>query len=197
MIQANDEELVISFPELDDEANLRIYFSKVDAFNENLRIRSFIDQSVELAGCGRFVVHLRPENRFSPFAVVMCVDNRNVITGDDSMVLRRDPQNYFATPPQGGIDGYFLDGHVLPFHVGPAGQAHPSSLAIKAFPIGREALEFWKYNRSLSGNPHYLINDLTLAHGGPRQCEPIYEDMCSIGDWDTRHSEEFAVRLIT
>jgi hypothetical protein len=33
------------------------------------------------------------------------------------------------------------------------------------------------------------LRGMTLLHGGERQCEPIYEDICNIGSWDKDHEE--------
>jgi hypothetical protein len=194
MIELNDTEISLSFPHAGDKAVLRVQFCGVDSPEEKLRIRGAAD-SLQLMAQSRFVVRLRPHSEFYPFAVLVSVDGKNAITGDDSTTLVRSPQNYFASPPQGGIDGYFVDERVLPFRAGGDSPAHRSYLAIKVFPIKKETIENWIQRRRMCGAPHHAISGVTLRHGGARQCEPIYEDLCSIGDWDTSHAEEVVLWL--
>src|SRR5262245_8198464 len=125
MAEITDTELVFSFPDVDDEAILRIHFCGAALPKERIRIQGSVGEGIRLATVGRFVMHLQPNvlrrDRLYrsgvryPFAMLVSVRGRNTITGEVTTTLTRSPQNYFSTPPQGGIDGYFLDGQVYPF----------------------------------------------------------------------------------
>src|SRR5262249_49773895 len=107
--------------------------------------------------------------------------------------LVRSPQNYFSTPPQGGIDGYFLDGQVHPFRAAPAAHWNQTRLLIKVFPMKAEALAHYMRQLQLIPGPGPMISGLTLTHGGERQCDPIYEDVCCLGVWDQSREEQATV----
>jgi hypothetical protein len=125
-----------------------------------------------------------------PFALLVSVRGRNAITGGVTTTLARSPQNYFSTPPQGGIDGYFLDGQVYPFRAAAETHANRTRLDFKVFPMKREALAHYKHQLQLIPGPGPRISGLTLRHGGEHRCEPIYEDLCCLGDWDQSRQEQ-------
>src|SRR5205085_1110383 len=119
-----------------------------------------------------------------PFALLVSVGGKNAITGELSTTLMRSPQNYFTTPPQGGIDGYFLGGRVHPFRAGGEAAASQTRLEIKVFPMKAKAFAYLKRQLQLiPGSGPSPLRGITLQHGGERQCEPIYEDICGLGSW--------------
>jgi hypothetical protein len=130
-----------------------------------------------------------------PFAVLVTVGGRNALTGEPSSSLNRSPQNYFASPPQGGIDGYFFRGQVHPFRgVGDCPQDR-ARLEIKVFPMKREVWANLMERRRMSGWYYPVITGLTITHGGERQCEPVYEDLCCFGEWEQSRGESATVWL--
>src|SRR5262245_6675379 len=122
MIETNETDLVFSFPDVDEEAKLRAYFCPVDSPGQLIRIEAATGAPLRLAAEGRFVMYLQPnpahrDCRYGrlldyPFALLLSVGGKNAITGVPSETLDRCPQNYFSSPPQGAIDGYFHDGQV-------------------------------------------------------------------------------------
>lgn len=190
MVGVTDKELVFSFLDVDEEAVLSVSFCKFESLAEPLRIDGSLGEGLRLATTGRFVMCLQP--RF-PMALLLSVRGRNVITGELTTTLCRSPQNYFSTPPQGGIDGYYLDGRVHPFRASMDPHPGETRLEITVFPMKREAMEYFRARKRLIPGWGPTINGLTLAHGGVRQCEPIYEDLCSQGDWDMNRHERAMV----
>jgi hypothetical protein len=206
MIEISDNELVFSFQDVDERAVLHVYFRTAVQPEETVRIIQQPDGGgALLANQGRVVMHLRPklvvkDLRYPsgvryPFAVLVTVGGRNALTGDISRTLLRSPQNYFASPPQGGIDGYFVDGQVYPFRTGGESSLNRTRLDIKVFPMKREAFAYLESRLRLIPGPGPPIQGITLRHGGERQCEPVYEDLCSIGHWDQNREERAAVWL--
>ncbi len=198
MVESIDTELIFSFPDLDAEAVLRVYFGGAHSPRDCIAIQGDPHEGLWLAAPGRFVLYLQPNRRYGvgiryPFALLVSVRGRNAITGRVSRTLARDPQNYFSTPPQGGIDGYFLDGRVYPFRAASEAHRNPTRLEIRVFPMKAEALAHYKDQLNLVPGPGPMIHGLTLQHGGERQCEPIYEDLCCLGDWDQTQEEHAAV----
>jgi hypothetical protein len=57
----------------------------------------------------------------------------------------------------------------------------------------QEAIAYYKDQKRLIPGPGPKIIGLILLHGGERQCEPIYEDLCCLGDWDRSRGERAAV----
>src|SRR5262245_44874303 len=105
MVEINQTDLVFAFPDIDEEAILRIRFCPTDSPGERIRIIQAKEEApLRLAAEGTFVMYLQPKY---PFAVLLSVGGKNAITGMPSTTLERTPQNYFTCPPQGGIDGYF------------------------------------------------------------------------------------------
>jgi hypothetical protein len=205
MIEVTDTELVFSFPEVDDGAVLRVHFCGADRPDERIPIEDSASDGIRLASVGRFVMYLQPNVLFRdpfnrcpsglryPFALLAAVGGRNAITGEVAPALVRSPQNYFSTPPQGGIDGYFLDGQVHPFRAADVAHRNQTRLVIRVFPMKADALAHYTRQLQLIPGPGPMISGLTLAHGGERQCEPIYEDLCCLGDWDQSRQEQAAV----
>jgi hypothetical protein len=199
MLENNATDLIFAFPHVDEEAILRVHFCLAKSPEERMSIETSSCGNIRLAGEGRFVVHLRPEfarrdrlyrpARY-PFAVLVSVGGRNAITGEPSARLARSPQNYFTTPPQGGIDGYFRGGQVYPFRVAAEAAANQALLEIHVFPMKSKAFAYLKHQlRLIPGWGPSPLRGITLLHGGERQCEPIYEDICNLGSWDTDHEE--------
>jgi hypothetical protein len=209
MIDVKKNNLVFAFPEINSAAELSIHFRRDDGSEEPVPIVSHHDDDgFMLQGQGALVLHLRPKVAFEeswygtgakkirfPFAVLLTVGGRNALTGEQSSSLIRSPQNYFATPPQGGIDGYFVGGRVLPFRAGDVSAQERTRLSITVFPVKKETWDHWMYQKGLIGGSHPAITGLTLAYGGHRKCEPIYEDLCSFGDWDQSQASRASVWL--
>lgn len=209
MVEVKNNHLVFAFPEVNSAAELRIHFRRDDDSEEPVAMVSQPDDDgLMLEGRGALVMHLRPKIAFEeswygtgarkvrfPFAVLLTVGGRNALTGERSASLNRTPQNYFASPPQGGIDGYFVDGRVLPFRGGEVLPQERTQLAITVFPVKKETWDYWMYQKGLSGWGHPVISGLTLAHGGERKCEPVYEDLCCIGEWDQTRPARASVWL--
>jgi hypothetical protein len=130
-----------------------------------------------------------------PFAVLVTVGGLNALTGEPASSLIRSPQNYFSSPPQGGIDGYFVRGKVRPFRSAGDEPQEKVRLEIKVFPMKGEVWEDFMRRRHLCGWYHPVITGLTITHGGERHCEPVYEDLCCLGEWDQRASESAMVWL--
>jgi hypothetical protein len=209
MVELKNNTLVFAFPEVNPAAELCIHFRRGDGSGEPVPIVTEpVDEAFVLQGQGALVMHLRPKIAFEefwygsgakkvryPFAVLLAVGGRNAITGELSNSLIRRPQNYFVSPPQGGIDGYFVGGRVLPFRAGEVSPRERTRLAITVFPVKNETWEHWMYQKGLSGWTHPVISGLSLAHGGERSCEPIYEDLCCVGDWDQSRAATTSVWL--
>jgi hypothetical protein len=54
----------------------------------------------------------------------------------------------------------------------------------------RKAMDHFRFQtRLIPGPGPSALRGITLLHGGERQCEPIYEDICNIGSWDKGHEE--------
>jgi hypothetical protein len=204
-----EHNLVFAFPDVNPAAELGIHFRRNDGSEEPvLVIDEPVDGGYMLQGQGTLEMHLRPKIAFEehwygsepkqvrfPFAVLLAVAGRNALTGEPSNSLIRSPQNYFASPPQGAIDGYFVGGRVLPFRCGEMSPWERTRLTIVVFPVKKETWDHWMYQKSLCGWSHPVISGLTLEHGGERQCEPIYEDLCCIGDWDQSRATKVSVWL--
>ncbi|HXD88479.1 MAG TPA: hypothetical protein VN641_18460 [Urbifossiella sp.] len=203
MLEINATDLVFTFPDVDEEAILRVHFCLAESPEARLRIETSSGGSVRLAGEGRFVIYLRPEfarrdhlyrQAQYPFALLVSVGGWNAITGELFPTLSRNPQNYFTTPPQGGIDGYFRDGQVHPFRVVTEAAASQTGLEIRVFPMKSKAFAYLKHQLQLiPGWGPSALRGITLRHGGDRQCEPIYEDICNLGSWDRDHEERVLV----
>jgi hypothetical protein len=196
MVELKNNNLVFAFPEVNPAAELNIHLRRDDGSEEAVPIVSQPDDDgFMVQGQGAVVMHLRPRIAFEeswygsgakkvrfPFAILLSVGGRNALTGEQSGSPIRSPQNYFASPPQGGIDGCFTDGRVLPFRGGESSPGERTRLAITVFPVKKETWDHWMFQKGLSGWSHPAISGLTLAHGGERKCEPVYEDLCCIGD---------------
>jgi hypothetical protein len=209
MAEIKDNNLIFAFPEVNPAAELSIHFRRVNGTEEPVPIViQPEDDGFMLQGHGALVMHLRPKiavegflsgprasNLRFPFAVLLTVGGRNALTGAQSDSLIRSPQNYFATPPQGAIDGYLVDDKVLPFRGGEMSPRDRTRLAITVFPVKKETWDRWMYKRRLCGWRPSVISGLTLAHGGERECEPVYEDLCCIGDWDQSRPARASVWL--
>jgi hypothetical protein len=208
MTEIKDNNLVFAFPEVNRSAELRVHFRRVDTSPEPVPIvNEPVDDAFLLAAQGPLVMHLRPKVAFEewhgsgtqkvryPFAVLLTVDGINALTGERSGSLIPSPQNYFVSPPQGGIDGYFVGGRVLPFRGGEASRLDRTRLEIMVFPVKSQTWAHWIHQKGLSGWSHAAITGLTLVHGGERECEPIYEDICCIGDWDQSRGAKASIWL--
>lgn len=209
MVEVKNNNLVFAFPEVNAAAELCVHFRRHEGSEEPVPIVSQHDgDGLMLQAQGALVMRLRPKIAFEefwyetgakkvrfPFAVLLTVGGRNALTGEQSSSLARSPQNYFASPPQGGVDGYFVGGSVLPFRGGDVSPRERTRLAITVFPVKKETWDHWMYQKSLSGWSHSVISGLTLSYGGERKCEPIYEDLCSFGSWDQSRAAKASVWL--
>lgn len=207
MVDIKSNELIFAFPDVNSSAELHVHFRHVDTPEESVPIiQEPIDGGILLAARGRLVMHLRPKvvpEEFLygiepqtiryPFAVLVTVGGINALTGEPSSSLTRSPQNYFASPPQGGIDGYFVRGEVYPFQGCGEAPRDRIRLEIKVFPMKGEMWTHLMNQKRRCGWSPPVITGLTIAHGGERQCEPVYEDLCCIGDWDQSRGENATV----
>jgi hypothetical protein len=202
MLEINETEHMFSFPEVDEEAILRVHFCSVDSPGQRIRIEYAEAETLRLAAESRFVIYLQPDParrdclypEFRPlryaFALLVSVGAKNAITGMPSMTLDRSPQNYFTSPPQGGIDGYFCDGQVHPLRAVDESAVKQTRLEIRVFPMKRKAMDYFRMQTGLiPGWGPSALRGITLLHGGERRCEPIYEDICNLGSWDKDHDE--------
>jgi hypothetical protein len=199
MVEINETDLVFAFPGVDEEAILRVHFSPVDSPGQRIRIEAGPGAPIRLAGEGPFVMYLQSnlaprgclyQSLRYPFALLVSVGGKNAITGVPSVTLDRSPQNYFSSPPQGGIDGYFRDGRVHAFRAVSESAVNQSRLEIRVFPMKSKAMAHFRFQTGLIPGPGpSALRGITLLHGGERQCEPIYEDICNLGSWDKDHEE--------
>jgi hypothetical protein len=199
MLEITETDLVFAFPDVDDEAILRIHFCLADSPDQRIRIQKTSGAELRLAAEGPFVMYLQPGiARFDclyrtlryPFALVVSVGGKNAITGEPGQTLVRSPQNYFTSPPQGGIDGYFRARQVRPFRAVSEWVMNQTRLEIKVFPMKSKAMAYFRFQTKLIPGPDpSALRGITLLHGGERLCEPIYEDICNIGSWDQDHEE--------
>lgn len=188
MLEINDTELVFSFPDVDDKAILRIHFSPADSPDDWLSLRQRSDATLQFEMEIPFVMYLQPNY---PVALLVSVGGKNAITGEPSSNLQRSPQNYFTSPPQGGVDGYFRNGRVIPFRSANQETANKTRLDLLLFPMKRKAMEYFRSQYKLIPGPApSALRGTTLLHGGERLCEPIYEDICNLGTWDRNHTEK-------
>jgi hypothetical protein len=203
MLDIDETELVFSFPDVDAEAYLRIRFHAADRDCPAIRIEGDSRSPLRLAQTGSFVIRLEPDHvrrgcdqrslRY-PFALMITVGGKNAITGTPSASLDRSPQNYFTTPPQGGIDGYFRDGRVFPFRAACKDAKNMSRLDLRVFPMKKKAMDyFWDRTYLIPGPGPSALSGITLLHGGERYCEPIYEDVCNLGTWDALREERVSL----
>jgi hypothetical protein len=203
MLEITNNELIFSFPEVDAEAILRLHLSPLGAPSDCMRLLALEGGGIRPEAAGRFVVNLNPgpaqngrpyrEIRY-PFVLLISVAGTNAITGTITPTLSRNPQNYIATPPQGGIDGYFLGGRVYPFFAGDEGIRDSARLDITVYPMKSVELAYLvRETRIVPGWGASALRGITLAHGGARECEPLYEDICCIGSWDRKHAEHALV----
>jgi hypothetical protein len=178
---------------------LRIHFCPADSPEQRTRIETGLGATVRLAAVGPFVIYLQPNLarrdclyralRY-PFALLVSVGGKNAITGVPCLTLARSPQNYFTSPPQGGIDGYFRDGRVHAFRAVSESSLNQTRLEIRVFPMKSKAMAYFRFQTGLIPGPDpSALRGITLLHGGERHCEPIYEDICNLGSWDIDHEE--------
>jgi len=203
MLEINETDLVFAFPDVDEEAILRVHFCPVDSPEQRIRIETAPGATVRLASEGRFVMYLEPNLarrdclyralRY-PFALLVSEGGKNAITGVPCTMLLRTPQNYFTSPPQGGIDGYFHDVRVHPFRSVSGSAANQTRLEIRVFPMKSKAMAYFRFQTGLIPGPGpSALRGITLLHGGERECEPIYEDICNLGSWDKEHDDQASV----
>jgi hypothetical protein len=202
MLEVNETDLVFAFPDVDEEAILRVHCCPTDSPGQRIGIGGNTGSSLRLAADGPFVMSLQPNHarrdcmyrslrtlRY-PFALLVSVGGKNAITGVPSVTLDRSPQNYFTSPPQGGIDGYFREARVHAFRAVSDAAVNQTRLEISVFPMKSKAMANFRYQTGLIPGPDpSALRGITLLHGGERQCEPIYEDICNIGSWDKDHEE--------
>jgi hypothetical protein len=95
------------------------------------------------------------------------VGGKNAITSVPSSTLDRSPQNYFTSPPQGGIDGYFRDGRVYALRAVNEAAVNQKLLDIRVFPMKRKAMDYFRFQtRLIPGPDPSALRGITLLHGG-------------------------------
>jgi hypothetical protein len=205
MLEVARDNLTVSFPEVHDRAALRLSLRKAEAPKEIAPFASRHDGGFVLGSSGRFVLHLRPRPLTGsdwewrglryPFAVIISVAGTNGLTGEVASVGLVRPQNYFVTPPQGGIDGNLAGGEVHPFVACGDAADDRMPMDIVVFPMKAEAFAHLEGKRQLTPGPPGWGDHFLLPHAGERKCEPVYEDVCSLGDWDQNYRERITVWL--
>jgi hypothetical protein len=202
MLEINQSDLVFAFPDVDEEAILRVHFCPTNSPTQRIGIEGNAGSPLRLAAEGPFVMYLQPNDarrdckyrslfRY-PFALLVSVGGKNAITGVRFTTLERSPQNYFSSPPQGGIDGYFLESRVHPFRAVSA-PLKQTRLEVRVFPLKRKAMDHFRWETGLIPGRSTSVSGYTTLHGGERQCEPIYEDVCGFGSWDRDHEERASI----
>ena len=198
MVEINEADLVFAFPDVDEEAILRVHFCPADSPGQRIPIQAAPGAPIRLAAEGPVVVFLQPNpadcrlrrSLGYSFALLVSVGGKNAITGVPTRTLERSPQNYFTSPPQGGIDGYWRYGRVYALRAVNDAAVKQALLEIRVFPMKRKAMDYFRYQTGLIPGPGpSALRGITLLHGGERKCEPIYEDICNIGSWDKDHEE--------
>src|SRR6516165_171020 len=106
MVEINEANLVFAFPDVDDEALLRVHFCPADSPEQRIRIEGSSEAPFRLVAETTFVVCLQPNAahrdclyrslRYS-FALLVSVGGKNAITGAPCGTLNRSPQNYFTS----------------------------------------------------------------------------------------------------
>jgi hypothetical protein len=205
MLEVTRTNLIVSFPEVHNRAALRLSFRKADAPKTIAGFAARHDSGFVLGSSGRFVLHLRPRPLAGsdwecrglryPFAVLVSVAGTNALTGDVANAGLTRPQNYFITPPQGGIDGYLMGGEVHPFVACGDAADDRTPMDIVVFPMKAEAFDYLARKRKLIPGPAPWGENFLLPHTGERKCEPVYENVCSLGDWDQNCQERMTVWL--
>src|SRR4051812_40065211 len=89
MLEITETDLVFSFPEVDEEAILRVHFCPADSPAQRIRIKTARGTPARVATEGCFVMHLQPNAancgvkyrplRY-PFALLLSVNGKNAIT---------------------------------------------------------------------------------------------------------------------
>lgn len=205
MIDVTHDNIIVSFPDVHDRAALRLSFQRVDGLNDVATLRARHGGGFVLGSHGRFVLHFRPRPLTGidwewrklryPFAVVVSVSGTNALTGAVATPGLTRPQNYSVTPPQGGIDGYLDGGDVHPFvaHGNVADDRTPMDITV--VPMKAAAFVHLERKGNLTPGPPPWGDHFVLPYGGERQCEPLYEDVCALGDWDQDRQERFTIWL--
>ena len=185
------DELTFSFPEVDESAKLSMQFLIA---GQTVPILASSDQH-RLVGEGRFLIRLQPNDY--PFALLITMAGKNAITGEQEYNISRNPQNYFISPPQGGIDGYYHRGQVRSFLASTDPEMNEFIMELKVFPMKRKAMDYFRFQKTLIPGPDpSALRGITLIHGGERDCEPIYEDICGFGSWDQEHVQSKTVYVL-
>jgi hypothetical protein len=197
MLRVDTNHLVLSFPGVGAGAALRLDFRTADRPDQAVGLAAGRDGGFLLQSCGRVVMHLRPDagGRAYPFAVLLSVGGRNALTGVAGSERLARPQNYFVTPPQGEIDGYLSGGQVRPFVAWGDPDDDRLPLDVRVIPIKPEGYDFATRGKWLCGSSHGWGTNFELPVGGERQCEPVYEDVFGLGDWDEQRQEQLIVWL--
>ncbi len=206
MIEVCDLSLRVSFPEVDERASVQISFHAVESPQIKLNLIP-TEAGIVLGGFGKVVLELLPQATFRhpnypsgvryPMVALLRLNGRNALTGEPCTRLNRTPQNYFSAPPQRFIDGYFVEGRVNSFLAGIRNEDAPTLLEIEIFPMKQRSFNYFLDRLRFVGNQFDSVRGLTLTHGGERSIEPVYEDLCSFGDWDQTHSEKLLIQLAT
>ncbi|MCX5661796.1 MAG: hypothetical protein NTW19_19120 [Planctomycetota bacterium] len=140
--------------------------------------------------------HAFPSGVRHPFAILLSVNGCNALTGEPASELGQQPQNYFVSPPQGAIDGYWSAGKLCPFGGEELAPGQELRLDIRVLPMKQDQFDHLANRMQLVPGPGPAIGrGTTLAHGGERACEPVYEDLGMVGNWDKGLAESIVIRL--
>jgi len=193
MALIDGESLFFRFRELGENAKLAITFRLAEAPQGVARlVPSATGDGFMFEALGRVSLHLTSE---LPFAVLATIEGKNVLTGDDRASSLLRPQNYFATPPQRVIEGYFDGQQFQPFYACGIESDNRMPLLLKVFPMKATELAWFENESKKCGyNPRGWGTTFILdsqACGG----EPIFEDTRCLGDWDQNSVDEAIIWL--
>ncbi len=193
MIQIINEELTFAFPEVHERARISMHF-RICAGDGNALPIICQNQNDEFLVSSKhpLELHFRPAN-FYPFAVIVMVDGINAMSGDGTAVLSRVPLSFFVTPPQGAIDAFQFRDEARPIKATKKTFSNRTGLSLQVYPMKRKQYDFFAMQRRLIPGPERIGPH--IREGMERTCEPIYEDLSSLGDWDRYNGERCMIWL--
>jgi hypothetical protein len=156
-----------------------------------------------------------------PFAIKVATGKVSAITGENwQSGLSRNPQDYLVVPEQPWLDGYCVEkGIIRQFVAMPLGEGYTAEeqitgnaefggIQLEVFPMRAEIFEkrFPVRPRELRRRSRFCLQDADLCCAAPaadmglapggRMRQEIYDDPCSIHDWDTEHRSRCFIHLV-
>ena len=195
-----DSSLLFSFPTLHPSAELQIFFQ--ERGNETAEQKCHIlekDGEYHIDSDKPLELHFRPRELWDgkryPFAILLTISGRNMLRGNTSHIMERSPQNYIVSPPQGAVDSYIKEGKWLTFQTSSEPQLKKIKFELTVVPMKKESIAVHeRERRRIPGRIFPPLTGLTLDDVENR-CEPLYEDLCSFGDWDREQAESTSIWL--